>query len=183
MHPGDFLTRFSFACLAALPAAAAAENTFGIDEYHALTHVSGIAASPDGAYVAYTASVADLEADAYAESVWLQPADGGTALRMSAPGSATSSPKWSPDGRYLAVLSDRKDETSQVWLYDRRGGDAQPPESNAAYVCSFLGVLLALVTGWLGGELVNQLGIGVHDGANVDAPSSLRTARARVRAS
>src|ERR1044071_2790867 len=38
---------------------------------------------------------------------------------------------------------------------------------------SVAGVLLALVTGWLGGELVDRLGIGVDEGANVDAPSSL----------
>jgi len=38
---------------------------------------------------------------------------------------------------------------------------------------SAAGVLLALVTGWLGGELVDRLGIGVDEGANVDAPSSL----------
>lgn len=33
--------------------------------------------------------------------------------------------------------------------------------------------LLALVTGWLGGELVNRLGVGVDTGAHLDAPSSL----------
>jgi uncharacterized membrane protein len=38
---------------------------------------------------------------------------------------------------------------------------------------SVVGVLLALVTGWLGGELVDRLGIGVDEGANVEAPSSL----------
>lgn len=42
-----------------------------------------------------------------------------------------------------------------------------------AYICSFAGVGLALVTGWLGGELVTRLGVGVDDGANVNAPSSL----------
>jgi len=40
-------------------------------------------------------------------------------------------------------------------------------------VLSFLGVGLALVTGWLGGELVDRLGIGVDEGAHADAPSSL----------
>ncbi|HEX5788608.1 MAG TPA: S9 family peptidase [Woeseiaceae bacterium] len=118
-------TLISCTCIALLPAAAGADDKFGIDEYHALTLVSGIAASPDGAYVAYTASTADLEADAWFDAVWLQPAEGGEPLRMSAPASNTSAPQWSPDGRYLAVLSDRKDETAQVWLYDRRGGDAQ----------------------------------------------------------
>ena len=36
-----------------------------------------------------------------------------------------------------------------------------------------IAVLLALVTGWLGGELVDRLGVGVEDGAHLDAPSSL----------
>jgi uncharacterized membrane protein len=42
-----------------------------------------------------------------------------------------------------------------------------------ALTASFLGFFLALATGWLGGELVDRLGIGVDEGANVNAPSSL----------
>jgi uncharacterized membrane protein len=42
-------------------------------------------------------------------------------------------------------------------------------------VLSGLGVMLALVTGWLGGELVDRLAVGVDEGAHVDAPSSLRS--------
>ena len=42
-----------------------------------------------------------------------------------------------------------------------------------ALTASFVGFFLALVTGWLGGELVDRLGVGVDDGANVNAPSSL----------
>lgn len=40
-------------------------------------------------------------------------------------------------------------------------------------VWSFLGGALALVTAWLGGELVDRLGVGVEDDAHLDAPSSL----------
>jgi uncharacterized membrane protein len=40
-------------------------------------------------------------------------------------------------------------------------------------VLSGIGVVLALVTGWLGGELVDRLAIGVDEGAHPDAPSSL----------
>lgn len=36
-----------------------------------------------------------------------------------------------------------------------------------------LGLALAGVTAWLGGELVDRLGVGVDDGADLDAPSSL----------
>jgi uncharacterized membrane protein len=52
-----------------------------------------------------------------------------------------------------------------------------------ALVLSFAGAGLALITGWLGGELVSRLGIGVSEGANVNAPSSLsgRSAREAAR--
>jgi len=42
-----------------------------------------------------------------------------------------------------------------------------------AYVLSFLGAALLGATGWLGGELTLRLGIGVDEGANLNAPSSL----------
>jgi uncharacterized membrane protein len=50
--------------------------------------------------------------------------------------------------------------------------NAEDP-ATLALVLSLCGAGLALVTGWLGGELVDRLGIGVDEGANVDAPSSL----------
>jgi uncharacterized membrane protein len=55
------------------------------------------------------------------------------------------------------------------WL--RRGDPASP--SALAVVLAVLGAGLASVTAWLGGELVNRHGVGVDDGANLDAPSSL----------
>lgn len=65
------------------------------------------------------------------------------------------------------------------WLL--RGDPTVAPES-LALVLSFLGGGIAMVTGWLGGELVDRLGVGVDDGAHVDAPSSLtgRPAAERV---
>jgi uncharacterized membrane protein len=46
-------------------------------------------------------------------------------------------------------------------------------------VLEIAGGALSLVTGWLGGELVDRLGVGVHDGAHLDAPSSLSSDRPR----
>jgi uncharacterized membrane protein len=48
-----------------------------------------------------------------------------------------------------------------------------------ALLCSFAGAGLALITGWLGGELVNRLGVGVYDDANLNAPNSLRSTPSR----
>jgi uncharacterized membrane protein len=56
------------------------------------------------------------------------------------------------------------------WLL-RDGPIASP--GAAALVLSLAGGALSAVTGWLGGELVNRLGVGVDDGAHLDAPSSL----------
>jgi len=61
----------------------------------------------------------------------------------------------------------------------RRGTPNTP--GTMALVLSFTGVVLALVTGWLGGELVDRLGVGVDDGAHLDAPSSLSDRPVRER--
>jgi len=42
-----------------------------------------------------------------------------------------------------------------------------------SFILSLIAVGLALVTGWLGGELVDRLGVGVDTGAHLDSPSSL----------
>ena len=56
------------------------------------------------------------------------------------------------------------------WLL-RRDNPLAP--ETLALALSFAGAALALVTGWLGGELVDRLGVGVDEGAHVNAPSSL----------
>lgn len=63
------------------------------------------------------------------------------------------------------------------WL---RGADPRHP-ADLALGLSFAGGALALVTGWLGGELVDRLSVGVDDGAHLDAPNSIRMRRVRAR--
>jgi uncharacterized membrane protein len=55
--------------------------------------------------------------------------------------------------------------------------------STMASVLIFAGIVLGAVTGWLGGELVDRLGVGIDDGAHLDAPSSMsgRPARSGAR--
>jgi uncharacterized membrane protein len=61
-------------------------------------------------------------------------------------------------------------------------GDALRTPGTLALLLSFVAGGMALVTGWLGGELVDRLGVGVDDGAHLDAPSSLHTDRVPVGA-
>jgi uncharacterized membrane protein len=65
------------------------------------------------------------------------------------------------------------------WLL-RAGGDDSWRPGVAALIFSFAGIALASVTGWLGGELVERLGVGVDEGANVNAPSSLTRGTAKT---
>ena len=53
----------------------------------------------------------------------------------------------------------------------RRENPVEPP--TGAIVAGLSGVVLAIVTAWLGGELVYRLGVGVDGGAHLDSPSSL----------
>jgi uncharacterized membrane protein len=56
------------------------------------------------------------------------------------------------------------------WLLRR---DVPERPEALAFALSFAGAGLALFTGWLGGELVDRLSVGVDDGAHPNAPSSL----------
>jgi uncharacterized membrane protein len=56
------------------------------------------------------------------------------------------------------------------WLL-RLGNPSEP--GVFPVVLSIIAVLLALVTAWLGGELVERLRVGVDEGAGLDAPNSL----------
>ena len=58
------------------------------------------------------------------------------------------------------------------WFLRRGSPDFLP--SGLAMMLSFAGIALALITLWIGGELVYRLGVAVDRGANVNAPSSLK---------
>jgi uncharacterized membrane protein len=62
------------------------------------------------------------------------------------------------------------------WFLRRPGPDHPPATS---LLLSLIAVAMALVTAWLGGELVDRLGVGVDDGAHLNSPSSLSGRPAR----
>ncbi len=58
------------------------------------------------------------------------------------------------------------------WLLRSGVADIEAP-SLVAFALSFIGVGAALLGGWLGGELVERLGVGVAEHAHLNAPNSL----------
>jgi dipeptidyl aminopeptidase/acylaminoacyl peptidase len=104
--------------------AGAQTRALRLDDVFLLKDVADPRMSPDGAWVAYTVKSMDPKTDESDIDVYMAPAAGGDALRVTTSKKPESSPRFSPDGRYLAFLSGRHGKKGQVWLLERRGGEA-----------------------------------------------------------
>ncbi|MFP5379185.1 MAG: TolC family protein [Vicinamibacteria bacterium] len=110
--------------LLTLPATSLAQTQpIALDDYLAIRQVADVEVSPDARWAAYVVREVDRERDTRRAAIWRVPVDGGTPVRLTATDQSASSPRWSPDGRYLAFLSDRS-RPSQVWLLPLDGGEA-----------------------------------------------------------
>jgi acylaminoacyl-peptidase len=102
-----------------------------------------VALSPDGSQVCFVVKSSNPKKDGYRLALWIAPADGSAPARQLTYGATKeTTPRWSPDGRTLAYLSDRegvlikggagsdpavteppKDAAMQVWLLPMDGGE------------------------------------------------------------
>src|SRR4029079_18397303 len=117
-----------YACLGALQVAAQERRPLEPSDIFELKTVGDPRLSPDGAWVAYTVSSLDKKEDSSDTDIYMAPpsgAAGSAPVKLTNSKKPETSPRWSPDGRYLAFLSERDGKKTQVYLLDRRGGDAQ----------------------------------------------------------
>jgi dipeptidyl aminopeptidase/acylaminoacyl peptidase len=115
--------------LAAMLAGSALEaRTLTIDDIDRFRTVSSPAVDPTGQWVAYSVGSIDKAKDKGFTHLWMTSWDGKRTLQLtSRKEESESTPRWSPDGRYLAFISSRDDkkERDQLWLLDRTGGEAR----------------------------------------------------------
>jgi dipeptidyl aminopeptidase/acylaminoacyl peptidase len=104
---------------------APAPRPITIDDYFQIREVHDPQWSPDAQSVAYVVKSAILKTDKNEERIWMVTRSGGDAIALTAEGVSSSHPRWSPDGKFIAFLSERNDGQTQVWLLNLRGGDAQ----------------------------------------------------------
>lgn len=136
-------------------AAAATPPTarFSLDDVMALRTVAEPQVAPDGVWVAYTVETVDLARDRWQSDLWMTRWDGRESVQLTHGPEDEYAPRWSPDGRWLAFLSERGSEEGrvQLWLLDRRGGEARAatslPGSVEDYAWSPDGARVVLVAG------------------------------------
>src|SRR5271157_1078872 len=95
--------------------------------------------SPDGQRIAFVVTTIDESKHEYRSSIWMVSTDGGEAKRFTGGPANTHSPSWSPDGRWLAFVTEREGEPTamdqkeqkkhgkgkpQIWLIPTNGGEA-----------------------------------------------------------
>jgi dipeptidyl aminopeptidase/acylaminoacyl peptidase len=120
------LSSFALSTSTSLVAQTAPKRAVRVGDMYRLRNVGAPEISPDGQWVAYTLTTLDSAKDKANTDVWMASWDGTQVIQLTSSPDAETSPRWSPDGKYLSFLSSRQGgKGSQLWLLDRRGGEAQ----------------------------------------------------------
>jgi dipeptidyl aminopeptidase/acylaminoacyl peptidase len=88
--------------------------------------VSAVTPSPDGRRVAFVVAEAVMEGEKseWLSHVHLASADGGASRQLTRGDKSATSPKWSPDGKWIGFLSSRSGK-GNVWRINPDGGEAE----------------------------------------------------------
>jgi len=108
--------------LLALAAPLCAQKPFDVDALLKLARVSDPQVSPDGRTVAFTVQTVDVDANKRSSNIYVVPVSGGAPVRITHSGDRNERPRWSPDSRRIAFISDRSG-TPQVWIMDADGSN------------------------------------------------------------
>jgi dipeptidyl aminopeptidase/acylaminoacyl peptidase len=107
-----------------------AQKPFDVDALLKLSRVSDPQVSPDGKMVAFTVQTVDLVANKKPTNIYVVPITGGTPVKITGAGTANERPRWSPDSKSIAFVSDRSG-SAQVWLMAADGTGARQVTSLA----------------------------------------------------
>ena len=90
--------------------------------------IGDVQVSPDGGQVAFVRVTVNEKKEGYHTSIWAVPTAGNELPHRLTSGERDSSPRWSPDGKYLVFTrvteKDGKPESPQLFILSMTGGDA-----------------------------------------------------------
>lgn len=96
-----------------------------LDDLLTLKTIGGTQISPEGKWVAYTVASGDFKQDAFVTQIWLADSASGKSFQLTRGDKSSTNPRWSPDGKWLAFLSNRLEDKNQIFVIDPSGGEAQ----------------------------------------------------------
>ncbi len=86
--------------------------------------VSDPRVSPDGRKVAFVVTTLSQEKDEYLSNIWIVDTAGGEPRQFTTGPRRDTAPRWSPDGRYLAFISERQPKKKgQLYVIPTDGGE------------------------------------------------------------
>lgn len=95
---------------------------FTVEALLEVQRISDPQLSPDGTMVAFTVQTVDLKENTRPQHIFTVPLSGGEPRRITWAGKSNSRPRWSPDSRLIAFISDRSG-TKQVWVMSADGSN------------------------------------------------------------
>jgi dipeptidyl aminopeptidase/acylaminoacyl peptidase len=107
-----------------------------LDEFFNAVDFHALELSPDGHSVVIGTSRADWDRNVFRYDLWLYRDAGGPLIQLTQSGHDTN-PQWSPDGRWIAFLSERKDVSGKP--ADSEDSDEKDGGINQLYVISASG--------------------------------------------
>jgi Dipeptidyl aminopeptidases/acylaminoacyl-peptidases len=115
-----------FVILLVLPlsAASAQKRAFTIEDLYRIKSISDVHLSPDGKRIIYAVATPDLARAKRPTQIWLMDADGRNARQITSGDKSSAAPVFSPDGRWIAFISDR-DGSSNLYVMSATGGEAR----------------------------------------------------------
>src|SRR5205814_4851848 len=116
------ILRLTITILLASSSFAQTKRPMTVDDLITAIRVSEPRVSPDGKQVVFTRTTTALDSGRRNADIWTVPADGSAPPKELIGGDKTeNSPRFTPDGRHIAFISNR-DGTAQVYLADPGGG-------------------------------------------------------------
>jgi dipeptidyl aminopeptidase/acylaminoacyl peptidase len=104
--------------------AGAAKKPFTISDLYRTKGVAEPALSPDGKTIVYTVTTSDLAKTKRSVQIWRMDADGKNARRLTYSEKRDEAPRFLPDGRSIAFVSNRN-EDSQLFVLPLDGGEPE----------------------------------------------------------
>ena len=87
-----------------------ARRPLALEDHSRIVAVGDPQRSPDGQWVAYTVTTIDAEKDRRNTDIWMVKWDGSETLQLTSSPDGESTPRWSPDNKYLAFVASRGSE-------------------------------------------------------------------------